>query len=102
MALDSLYGYDKCRWGITFLEADMTVSFEDKAHLIFQATEMYLCEQPERDVATDTLEGRIWTKGDYQLLGSFGGVQYRAEVETERGKSKIRFLVCEKIRANLN
>ena len=83
------------RWGFTFLRADSRLSYDDRHYLMQEATEMYLKNEEERQVKTDTLEGRLYTKGQHDSLGSFGGQRFDAEIELNLGKAKVRFLVNE-------
>lgn len=89
---DDNYGY---RWGYTFLRTDTRLSFEDRHYLLGQATEMYLDNEEERAIKTDTLEGRLTTQGRWDSLGSFGGQRFEAEIESKPGKVKLCFLVSE-------
>ncbi|QQG38575.1 MAG: hypothetical protein HYS32_03135 [Candidatus Woesearchaeota archaeon] len=93
---------DSLRWGITFLQTDTNVSWEDREVLMVMATQMYLRKERTRRVNLETFEGRISTKGKYELLVTFYGQRFDAEGDTEEGKANLRFLVTEKIRAGSN
>jgi|SRR3990167_10971898 len=98
----SLYGYDEMRWGITFAETDSALSFEDRGRLLIAATEMYLSGEKSRKVKGEEYEGIIHNTKKTYTLGSFGGVGFEATIDTDRGERTLRFLVTERIRANLN
>ncbi len=90
------------RWGYTFLIADAKLRGDDRLYLLREATEMYLGNEDERPLKTDSLEGRLTTQGKYDSLGSFGGQRFDAEVETDKGKAKVRFLVEERTGKNIS
>ncbi len=86
---------DAFRWGYTFLLADGRLTAAERSYLLGEATKMYLVNEEERAVRLDSLEGRLYTKGQYDSLGHFGGQRFDAELDTSRGKVKLRFLVSE-------
>lgn len=88
------------RWGFTFLVSDSRVSEIDRNYLLREATVMYLCNESEQVLKTDTLEGRLTTQGKYDVLGSFSGQRFDAEVETNTGKAYLKFLVDERTGKN--
>jgi hypothetical protein len=47
----------------------------------------------QRQVAGDALQGRVTSLGKELLLGTIGGPAFEAEIETERGKGTVRFLL---------
>ena len=44
-------------------------------------------------VAGDTMNGRVLNLRKDMLLGTIGGPAFEAELETERGQGKVRFLL---------
>lgn len=44
-------------------------------------------------VSGDALQGRVTSLGKDLLLGTIGGPAFEAEIETERGKGTVRFLL---------
>ena len=46
-----------------------------------------------RRVKTDDIEGLISTRFRPAFLGSISGIEFSADVETDLGKGKVRFLV---------
>jgi hypothetical protein len=44
-------------------------------------------------VAGDMLQGRVTNLRKDMLLGTIGGPAFEAQIETERGKGKVRFLL---------
>ncbi len=87
--------FDSLRWGYTFLLTDSRLSAAERFYLLGEATEMYLKNEEERAIKLDSLEGRLYTRGQYDSLGNFGGQRFDAELEIARGKVKVRFLVSE-------
>ncbi len=83
------------RWGITYLLPDTKLSIEQNRYILNQATEMHYKGEEERKITLQDMEGIIHTEGKFQTLGVYGGQHFRAEVETENGKSNIAFLVCD-------
>lgn len=48
-----------------------------------------------KSIKYEGIEGRITTSFDKQALGSICGVEFLAEVETDLGKGKVKFIVRE-------
>ncbi len=90
------FEYGGIRWGVTFLKTACGLSTDDVHDLMVLATVMYLDGEDERDVKTDAYEGRICTKGEYGLVGEFGGRIYHADIETEKRRELMSFLVNER------
>src|SRR3989338_6627648 len=83
------------RWGITFLTTSTAISEESREDLVYHATGMYLRKEGEREVKGGDYEGIVSTVWKYDVLGSFAGVRFDAELQTEEGKAHLRFLVSE-------
>ncbi len=90
------------RWGYVFLAFDSFITFDERIYLAREAIEMKLNGISTRDIKRDGYEGKLYEKGGYQTLGTFSGQCFEAELETDRGKSNLSFLVTEHIRATLN
>ena len=89
------------RWGFSFLQTDTMLTYEQRSYLLQRATEMYLEGEEKRDIFlqnlgdTYSLEGRISTKGEQGVLGSLVGIKFSAEIDTNKGKARVSFLVSE-------
>lgn len=88
------------RWGFTFLQTDLRLTEKQRYFLLERATIMYLNDKMQEycrltEDGENSLEGRISTKGEYGVLGTFQGVKFSAEVDTNKGKAKLAFLVSE-------
>ena len=83
------------RWGITFLVADSRLGEVEKDYLLIKATTMYLRDEKNRAILTDTIDGKLSTQGNYWSLGSFAGQRFDAQLDTEQGRVNVRFLVSE-------
>jgi hypothetical protein len=49
----------------------------------------------QKRINEDYIEGKITTEFKEQSLGSVSGTEFNADVETELGKGKVKFLVRE-------
>jgi len=78
------------------LRTDTRLSEDQREYLLVKATIMYLNEEKRKRVKTDEFEGVIYTEGKYGMIGSFGGLEFRAEIDTDGGKAKLSFLVSER------
>lgn len=87
------------RWGITFLRTASHLSAEARTTFLTDATAMYLLGETERQVRGPEYEGRLYTQGRYELIAEMGGVRFDAEVETDKGRDRLAFLVCERTQA---
>lgn len=93
---------DLYRWGIAFLVSDARLTYGQRQYIIDQAAMMLDTGQEEKDISLRIeshpaldLEGRITTKGEPGVLGSYVGIKYAAEIETSKGKVNIAFLMSE-------
>lgn len=93
---------DYGRWGITYLVTDSSLSMQDREELLMYATVMYLNRDKIKEVKGDNYEGVLETEGEHQMLGNFGGQRFSARLETNHGKSRVDFLVTERVNPNLN
>lgn len=83
------------RWGFCFLLADSKLSHDHCLALVRHAVEMYYAKEAERVLDGVPYSGRIIQEGEHAMLGAFSGRQYGADVETARGKARVRFIVRE-------
>lgn len=82
-------------WGFVFLSADGILSLDDKMDIVRQGVEMFYKNEDERRLKTDNYEGRVFTKRQFEMIGMLGGQKFDAELETDKGKVKLRFLVSD-------
>ena len=83
------------RWGYTFLRSPLHVPQDEITNLMIQATEMYLAGEDERNVKSESFDGRLRTERKYELLGTIGGQRFDAELDTAFGNESATFLVNE-------
>jgi hypothetical protein len=83
------------RHGVTYLVTDSRLSEEDRESLEIEATLMYLDGVEEKVVSGDGFKGVLSNTRKYQVLGTFGGIQFDAELYTIYGKSNLSFIVSE-------
>ncbi len=84
-------------WGYAFLIANSRLYEKERQSVLRSAVDMFRENTLERKVRGQTFEGIISSKGEYKLLGSFGGQEFNAHLETDRGKIYISFLISEKL-----
>ncbi len=87
--------YAGIKWGITFLRGASYLTRDEQDELIRDATSMYILKEDDRRVQTGTYAGRITTRWKYGVIGTFGGIEFNAELETDKGRDKLSFLVNE-------
>jgi len=101
-----MFGYDEqswgFRWGFAFLETDTRLNYDERLEVLVEATKMYICNEKERRVKGKNYEGIITTDGRYNLMGDFGGRQYKAKIEIGDKTANLSFLVKEHINPTLN
>ena len=91
------------RWGYAFLNAFGPTTLEEREDVVVQAIEMFLSDINEKNVKGTTYEGKIKQISGYVfVMPGFSGIKYEGIIENDRGKSKLSFLVSEKIREGLN
>lgn len=86
---------DGLRWGYTYLQTDHHLEQQDRISLLTLATLMYLRGVDEKRVKTKNYEGKLTKTKSFTMLGCFSGPEFRADIETNKGKSKLRFIVSE-------
>jgi hypothetical protein len=89
-------------WRSTFLTTDSLMTEEDRLNLRMQIADMYIDKEDELNVEGDSYEGRITTDNKSYLLEGFWGQEFKAELETNHGKSKLSLLVAEPVDVSLN
>ncbi|MFA5796747.1 MAG: hypothetical protein WC916_01760 [Candidatus Woesearchaeota archaeon] len=93
------WGY---RWGVSFLETDLQLTYNERLELLIEATDMYLSDEKERRVKNEKMEGVITTDNRRYLLGDFGGKKYEARIDIGSKHAYLSFLVKEYINPSLN
>ena len=83
------------RWGYVFLRTTSHLGNDETQSLMTAAAEMYLAGEEERNVKTDSYEGRIYTEKRYEILGHFGGQRFDADLDTIYGSDNATFIVNE-------
>ena len=83
--------------GFVFLKGDGRLTLEERHYLFERVVSIYQTNVPSLDVVNPSLglEGRVYTKNEYELMGVFGGQVFYAEVNKIGVKDKIdtRFLI---------
>ncbi len=92
---------DARRWDYKFYEIATGLKLEDRLKVVGEAIDMYLSKDKERSLKGERYEGRLYQDGS-GVLGGFAGTIYRAELETNKGKQKMSFLIIEKIKQEWN
>jgi hypothetical protein len=59
------------------------------------ACDLYRRDEASAALAGDMLDGRLRSLKKKVLMGTIGGPLFEAEIETERGSGKVRFLVTD-------
>ncbi len=75
------------------LRAEVCVTPSIAERLMLNACEMARQYKAARRVKTDEMDGRITTQFAHTCIGSVSGQLFEADVETERGSGKVRFIV---------
>ena len=83
-------------WGYAFLRGDSRTNLGEKERLLLEAIDMYYLDEEKRYVQGDSYEGVVTTERKWGLIGSFGGQVFDAEVDTNSGRSHLRFLVQDR------
>jgi hypothetical protein len=91
----NITGYEGYRFGITYLLGDARLTCEEKDDLLFEATRMYLEKEDESEVKGENFEGVIYTRRQHAQIGTYSGIQFDADIDTNDGKINLRFLVNE-------
>ena len=87
---------DGDRWGVTFFRTSSYLPYHEVLGLVEEATVMCLNKEDEREVENGDYRARLYTRREYDSIGSFGGIVFYAELETIKGKDSMRFVVSER------
>ncbi|MBS3123184.1 hypothetical protein J4437_00975 [Candidatus Woesearchaeota archaeon] len=82
------------RWGYAFLKSDSNLDSSARFDLMRQAIQMYLDHESNKIIEGENYGGTLKMKG-YASLGSFGGVRFEGNFNTEKGKANLSFLISE-------
>lgn len=85
-----------------FLKGSPIISETDRRRLVDAAVEMFYGNVNELDVGGENYEGRLVNTRKYGMLGEFGGWQFEAELETDSGRTYIKFLIREEGRMEVS
>ncbi len=117
MHIESFYsmyeftGFDGREWHAYFLSGngrlfnETETGRENRRAFFFACTEAYLAQRAEQPFKGRTVEGKIYDKKRYQMLGCLGGYRYDAVIETDFGTVTLEVLVdqpAERIAAPMN
>ncbi len=92
-----LQGYN-LRQASVFLKSDSRIPLEDAVKLTIGAALLYFNGKESVRVKAKSYEGRVYTKGEWQTLGAYGGQKFYADVHTPRGEEiHVTFLFNERI-----
>ena len=89
------HNYNGRRWGFAFFQGDSRLGVEGLDEIVLHAVNMHLKDEKRSEIKNNNYEGVVYTNNNYELLGSFGGKRFDAELDTNKGKVKLRFLITE-------
>ncbi|HYQ81303.1 MAG TPA: hypothetical protein VEP68_07370 [Anaeromyxobacteraceae bacterium] len=78
---------------ISVLFSSVPLTSELAMSLYQVAVELHRSGQPRGEVMLEQAEGRVRNLGRSFALGSISGPGFEADLETERGQGRVRFLV---------
>ena len=88
-------------WEYVYLETDTTIPEPDREHFAWNVIDMNFKEQDTRKLKGEKYEGRV-KKGKFTGFGTFYGQQFLADIETDRGKSKLSLILLDRFDASQN
>jgi len=81
-------------WQIVCLMVrNISLTATARSFLLSTAKRMAPAGETRRLIKCEEFEGLVTTDGASARLGSFGGTAFKAEIETNRGKGLIHFIV---------
>lgn len=78
---------------IAVLSSSVPLSHEQALRLYQAALRLHRQDQKVEKLQGDLLSGRVVALGKDMLLGSVAGPAFEAEISTERGEGRVRFLL---------
>ena len=75
------------------LVASVYLDDEERDALSDVALTMATKNRAAQKVKTSRMEGRVTTRFDHAVLGGISGMVFEAEVETDRGRGKVRYIM---------
>ncbi len=81
---------------VCLMASNINFTEEIRMRLVNIAREMAQLKKNNKRIKEDGLEGHVRTDWTTTCLGSFAGIKFQAELDTELGTGKVAFLVEEK------
>jgi hypothetical protein len=78
---------------LSILFSSFPMTPELAATLYEAAFELHTSDGKQKKVAGDALSGTVRNLKKHALIGTIGGPTFEADVETERGKGTVRFIL---------
>jgi hypothetical protein len=78
---------------LSILFSSFPMTPELAATLYEAAFDLHTKDAKQKKVAGDALSGTVRNLKKHALIGTIGGPTFEAEVETERGKGMVRFIL---------
>jgi hypothetical protein len=88
-------------WRYVFTNPDGCLKHQDRQHLVSETIRLYRDGKNRRRIKGRGFEGEL-RKGKYVSFNSWGGVEYLAKLETDKGDVKAGLMVIEKIDPSMN
>ena len=80
--------------GWVYVDFDPRLNKAIQGNLAWNMVDMHVSGDDLRDIKNGGYEAQI-TKGNYVSMGMFTGPLFRVEIETDRGKSKLAFMLVQ-------
>lgn len=87
--------HNESRWGYIFVDPNGKVPYSDLMDILRLALDLYPKRHAKADFKGEYCEGQVRKTSRYQALGSFTGLRFEAEMDTDKGKANLSFLVKE-------
>ncbi len=90
------FEYEDESYETVYINPDPRLTAQDRDRLAWETFDMHKKELRERNVKDANFEGRIRFVGDKSYFG-MSGPDFEAEVETNRGKATVNYLIAIRV-----
>lgn len=102
MSVHTSYVVDNRKWEVAYLISDTRFTPKERFELVMEAIDMYVNNKQKRKVSGRRYGGIIENTGKDEVLGSFYGRHFEADVFATFGKTKLAFLVAKRVPIECN
>ncbi len=80
---------------VCLMTRNLSLTPSVRMDLVNTAKQMFQAGRTTQKIKCPNVEGRLQTKWEEACLGTFAGIKFQADLETDLGRGKMEFIVAE-------